>query len=88
MVQRTVSVPLPEALEAYVEERVAAGGYGSVADYICALIREDGERHARRNLDQLLIEGLESEPDPVTPEYLAELRREAEKRVGRRRQRA
>lgn len=81
-----LSVALPRTLESYVKERVAADGHGAPGDYICALIREDRERRTREKLDSLLIEGLDSTPDPVTPEYLAELRREAEERIERRRQ--
>jgi len=41
---RTLNVTLPEALEAYVNERVAEVGYGSPGDHIRTLIREDQER--------------------------------------------
>jgi antitoxin ParD1/3/4 len=75
-------------LETYLEERMAEGKYESAGDYILALIREDRERRARATLDRLLLEGLESEPDLVTPEYLADLRREAKERIERRRKRA
>jgi len=88
MTSRTLSIALPQALEAYVEERVAEGGYRSPEDYLRALIREDQERRVRGALEKLLLEGLESEPEPVTPEYLAELRREAEERIARRRRKA
>jgi hypothetical protein len=43
---------------------------------------------ARATLDRLLLEGLDSEPDHVTPKYLAELRREAKERIESRRKRA
>ena len=83
-----LEIALPEALEAYVTERVAAGGYSSPGDYVCALIRANQERRARAMVDRLLLEGLDSEPDHVTPEYLAELRREAKERIESRRKRA
>jgi antitoxin ParD1/3/4 len=88
MAEVTLNVTLPEALEAYVNERVAEAGYGTPSDYVRTLIREDQERRARETLDRLLLEGLDSELDLVTPEYLAELRREAKERVARRRKRA
>jgi antitoxin ParD1/3/4 len=88
MAQATLNITLPEELERYLEERVAEGGYGSPGDYVRALIREDQERRAREMVDRLLLEGLESEPDLVTPEYLADLRREAKERIERRRKRA
>ena len=67
---------------------MAEGGYRSPGDYVSALIREDQERRAREKLDRLLLGGLDSEPDLATPEYLAELRREAKQRIERRRKRA
>ncbi|MGH6916865.1 MAG: type II toxin-antitoxin system ParD family antitoxin [Geminicoccaceae bacterium] len=83
----SLEVALPKALEACVSERVAEGGYSSPGDYSCALIRADQEQHARAMLDRLLLEGLDSEPDHVTPEYLAGLRREAKERIESRRKR-
>jgi len=65
---RTLNVTLPEALEAYVNERVAEVGYGSPGDHIRTLIREDQERRTRENVDRLPLEGLDSELDLVTPE--------------------
>lgn len=88
MGQITVDVALPEEQERHLKERVTEDSYGSPGDYIRALIREDWERRARETLDRLLLEGLNSEPDLVTPECLVELRREASKRIGRRRKRA
>ena len=84
----SLEIALPEALEAYVTERVAEGGYSSPGDYVCALIRADQERRARATLDRLLLEALDSESDFVTPEYLDDLRREAKGRIESRRKRA
>jgi hypothetical protein len=72
MGQAILDVPLPAELEAYLKKRV----------------REGRERRARASLDHLLLEGLDSKRDLVTPEYLAELRRDAQKRIGRPRKRA
>jgi antitoxin ParD1/3/4 len=88
MGQATVNITLPEELETYLKERVREGSYDSPRDYIRALIRADRDRRARETVDRLLLEGLDSEPDLITPESLAELRREAQKRIERRRKRA
>jgi antitoxin ParD1/3/4 len=88
MGQATVNITLPEELETYLQERVREGSYDSPGDYIRALIRADRDRRARETVDRLLLEGLDSEPDLITPESLAELRREAQKRIERRRKRA
>ena len=83
----TLNVALPEELETYLKERVTEGHYDSPGDYIHALIREDRERRAREEL-HCALEGLDSEPDLVTPEYLGDLRREAKELIERRRKRA
>jgi putative addiction module CopG family antidote len=84
----SLNVTLSEALEAFVNERVAEGDYKSPGDYVRSLIREDQERRTRETLDSLLLTGLGSDSDPVTTEYLAELRRDAMKRIDRHRKRA
>lgn len=84
----SLEIALPDTLEAYVTERVAEDGYRSPGDYICALIRADQEQRARATLDRLLLEGLDTENEHVTPEYLADLRREAKERIESRRKRA
>lgn len=45
--QATMTVSLPKPLRGFVAERVAAGGFGSVSDYIRELIRRD-QRDAER----------------------------------------
>ena len=42
-----MNIDLPEAMKAFVQERVAAGGYGSVSDYVRDLIRADHGAAAR-----------------------------------------
>lgn len=81
-------IPLPEDLDAHVKERVVQGRYNAAADYVIALIREDKERRLHEDLDRRLLEGLASEGEEVTPEYLAELRREVQERIDKQRQRA
>jgi antitoxin ParD1/3/4 len=60
MVQLNIS--LPEALQAFVEEQVAAGSYSTPGEYLEALIRDDQKRKAQQKLEALLLEGLESGP--------------------------
>ena len=39
----TLSIVLPDTLQAYVDQRIAEGEYGSVEDFIRDLIRKDLE---------------------------------------------
>jgi antitoxin ParD1/3/4 len=72
----SLHISLPETLKQFVLQRVEEGAYSNPSDYVRALIRADRAR--REELDRLLLEGLESKAEPVTPAYRAELRREVE----------
>jgi antitoxin ParD1/3/4 len=55
----TMNISLPEGLKAFVEERVATGGYGASSEYIRELIRKDQDRERLRGL---LLDGVNSGP--------------------------
>jgi len=66
----TMNIALPESMRRFVEERISAGGFGSVGEYVRELIRADQERSTAGRIDALLLEGLESgEPIPVIEDY-------------------
>lgn len=66
----TMNIALPESMKHFVQERVTAGGYSSVSEYVRELIRADQKRKVDERIDSLLLEGLESGgPLPVTQEY-------------------
>lgn len=52
-----MNISLPEALKVFVDEQVAAQGYGSSSEYVRELIRRDRDR---RDLRALLLEGAAS----------------------------
>lgn len=79
MTTTSLNFSLPEALEEFVQERVAEKAYSNPSDYVRALIREDQKRRAEEKLEQLLIEGLESGP---ASEYDSDaIRREVRRRL-------
>ena len=55
----TVNLTLPDALEDFVDEQVAARGFASSGDYLRDLIRREKERAALRDL---LLAGAASAP--------------------------
>jgi antitoxin ParD1/3/4 len=60
-----LTVSLPEALTAYLQEQIAAGHYNTPDDYIQALIQQDKAR--KEHLEPLILEGLESgDATPMT----------------------
>jgi len=58
----TMNVSLPDALKAFVDEQVAARGYGSSSEYVRELIRRDQDRQRLRGL---LLDGAASAPGGV-----------------------
>ncbi|MGC8643211.1 MAG: type II toxin-antitoxin system ParD family antitoxin [Isosphaeraceae bacterium] len=81
----TMNIALPESMKQFVQERVSAGGYSSVSEYIRELIRADQKRRMEERIDALLLEGLDSgEPIPVTKEYWEAKKRRLNERLGRR----
>lgn len=68
----TMTIWLPESLEAFVDEQVARGGYGTSSEYVRELIRREQD-HLR--LRSLMVEGASSEPAaPADAAYFDALR--------------
>ncbi|BAY97301.1 putative addiction module antidote protein, CopG/Arc/MetJ family [Tolypothrix tenuis PCC 7101] len=56
----SINISLPEVMQAFVEEQVVQGGYGSISEYLQALISQDQKRKAQNKIEEDLIAGLES----------------------------
>lgn len=67
----TMNISLSEGLKAFVDERVADGGYVTNSEYIRELIRRDQDRERLRNL---LLEGAASPLIEAGDSFFAELR--------------
>jgi len=78
MSRNTMSFALPEALRAYVDQRVRSGQYGNTSEYLRELIRGDQEEQARKRLRELIEEGLNSgSGHALTPRRAARLKKQA-----------
>ncbi len=77
-------------MRAWVEEQVAAAGYGTTSEYFRQLIREAQRRQVQEEIDRKLLAALDSgRPIEVTPDWWEERRRRLTRRAGaRRRQKA
>jgi antitoxin ParD1/3/4 len=83
-IMETMNIALPESMKHFVQERVTAGGYSSVSEYIRELIRADQKRTVEERIDTLLLEGLDSgQPIPVTPQYWEEKKRRLTERLSK-----
>lgn len=75
MSTQTLNFALPEAMRAYVDQRVKSGAYGNTSEYLRELIRRDQEEQAKTYFQSLIAEGLRSgEAVPLTAERKALLR--------------
>jgi antitoxin ParD1/3/4 len=65
-----VSVSLPDHLKDFIEAKVLAGGYGDSSQYLYHLICQDIAQTIPENLEQQLLEGLESgNPIEITDDW-------------------
>jgi len=58
----TLNISLPDSMRAYIEQKVAQGGYSTASEFVRQLVRDDQKRAAQERLEGLLIEGIESGP--------------------------
>jgi antitoxin ParD1/3/4 len=80
----TLQINLPDSMQSFVQEKVAAGGYSTMSDYIQALIGEDRKRAATERLEAAVVEGLNSgEAEAMTEVDWEELRRRVDERRAR-----
>jgi antitoxin ParD1/3/4 len=83
----TVTISMPENLKTYVEDQVKTKGFGNVSEYFRSLVRDAQKKEAQERLEALLLEGLESEAIPATPEFWKALKEETAMRVAEARRR-
>jgi antitoxin ParD1/3/4 len=85
----SMNISLPESMKAWVDEQVAAGGYGTTSEFFRQLIRDAQQRRLREQIDAKLLQNLESgKPIPVDAEYWEKKRQQLAKRVQRSRDRS
>jgi antitoxin ParD1/3/4 len=72
-------------MKQYVEERVSAGDYSSASEYVRELVRADQKRHAKEELEQILLNAMNSgDPFEVTPEMLEDVKQKLRVRAAQR----
>lgn len=70
----TIDVDIPDEVRVYLEAEVMAGAYSSIGEYFLDLVQQDQKRKAQAKLEALLLEGINSQGQDVTPEYWLSLR--------------
>ncbi|MEA5570525.1 type II toxin-antitoxin system ParD family antitoxin [Calothrix sp. UHCC 0171] len=69
-----INIDIPDEVRVYLEAEVMAGAYSSIGEYFLDLVQQDQKRKAQAKLEALLLEGINSEGQDVTPEYWHNLR--------------
>jgi antitoxin ParD1/3/4 len=71
----TMNISLPATLRGALEKKLERQSYGTASEYVRDLIRKDLQREAIAQVDELLLEGINSGPaTPMTDEDWQELR--------------
>ena len=77
---KILSIPVPPAMDTFIQERIAAQGFQTVSEYVRALIRADQQRAAREHLEAKLLEAVErGDYREATPEFWQRLREATER---------
>lgn len=77
MASDSLYISLNEPLKSFVEEQTAAAGFARPDEYVSAVLNAERRRKAEDELEQLLLEGLNSGPSiEANEEFWEEKRRE------------
>jgi len=78
---QTMNISLPETMWEFVEEQVVSGDYSSASEYIRDLVRADQKRHAKAQLEQVLLSAIGSgDAIDLTPEMVEDVRHRLQER--------
>jgi len=80
----TMNISLPESMKEFIDEQVRKDGYGTVSEYLRALVRAEQKRQAEQRLYDLLLEGLNSPRSEMTGADWEDIRREVRERLAKR----
>lgn len=81
MATTTMNVSLPKSMKAFIDERLAGGGYGTASEYVRELIRPDQKQREEQKLEKLLLERLQSGTEVEFD--IADVRAELAKRLSK-----
>lgn len=77
MASDSLNISLGERLKSFIEEQAAAGGFARPDEYVSAVLNAERRRKAQNELEELLLEGLNSGPPiEATEEFWEQHRRE------------
>lgn len=78
----TLNISLPDSMRTFVNEQVNKKGYSTASEYVRHLIRQEQEREEQKQLETLLLNGLDSgDPVEINDEWWANKRMELIQRL-------
>jgi len=80
----TITISIPESMKEYIEREISRGSYGTVSEYFRSLVRENQRQKSQERLEELLLEGLQSEAREMTKEDWNDIRRQLRERQSKR----
>ena len=79
----TLNISLPESMREFIDQQIDQCGYSTASEYIRHLIRQDQEKAEKKQIEKLLLEGLNSgEPMEITDDWWSQKRTELMERLG------
>lgn len=64
-----INIEIPDEMRVYIEAQVMTGTYNSIGEYFLDLVQQDKKSKSQAKLEMLLLEGINSDVQEVTPEY-------------------
>ena len=85
MATTTLNISMPETMKTQVEELVEAEGYGNTSEFFRDLVRRHLRQRQERQLEALILKGLNSgEATPLTKADIEKARRTVKERIAAR----
>ena len=80
-----MTVSIPASVKQFVDQQIASGAYPDAEAYIKALVEADRKRKALRDVEKLVVAGLDSgATSEVTDREWSAIRREGLQRIAKR----
>jgi antitoxin ParD1/3/4 len=72
---RTLQIELPNQMMEFVADQIAEGDYDTPSEYIRDLVRADQKRHAKSQLETVLLNAASTgDPSELTPEMIEQMK--------------
>jgi antitoxin ParD1/3/4 len=79
-----MTISVPDSAKAFIEEQASKGGYASAEEYLVALLERERNRALREEIEQKLLEAVNSPSSPMAREDWEEIRREGRRLIEQR----